>query len=108
MGGGLGSPSNNGFGQRSFGGSALGSSAGGTAGSRIGSSNPGRGSSGKKASKLTLKPASDALADSSPTHSLYDYNYGAEDTGRNTDTIYKSRTEVPPTDNYKFGATNPQ
>ncbi|WP_175230343.1 hypothetical protein [Paraburkholderia humisilvae] len=57
---------------------------------------------------MKLKPASEATANSSSTHSLYDYNYGADDTGRNTDAIYKSRAAAAPTDNYKFGATDTQ
>jgi hypothetical protein len=39
---------------------------------------------------------------------MYDYNYGAEDTGRDSDAIYKSRAEVAPTDDYKFGAADPR
>lgn len=65
------------------------------------------GSSGNKAPKLKLKPASEAAADTS-SHSLYDYNYGADETGRNADSIYKSRAETAPTDNYRFGATDPR
>ena len=62
----------------------------------------------RTAPKLALKPASDAMAGSSATHSQYDYNYGAEDTGRDSSTIYKSRAEVAPTSDYKFGATDPR
>jgi hypothetical protein len=104
-----------GFGQRGAGGSAMGSGGSGgsgaggsqSLGSRTGSSGSRSGSSGHKAPKLKLKPASEAAADSA-SHSMYDYSYGAEDTGRNADSIYKSKDEAAPTDNYKFGATDPR
>jgi hypothetical protein len=101
-----------GFGQRGAGGSAMGSGGSGAGGSqslgsRTGSSGSRSGSSGHKAPKLKLKPASEAAADSA-SHSMYDYSYGAEDTGRNADSIYKSKDEAAPTDNYKFGATDPR
>jgi hypothetical protein len=56
--------------------------------------------------KLALKPASGTSTGAAAVASQYDYNYGAEDTGRDSSTIYKSSEEVAPTDNYKFGATD--
>jgi hypothetical protein len=110
--GGFGSASgSSGFGQHGSGSSTMGSGAGGgshSLGGMAGSSGSHPGSSGGKAPKLKLKPASEATADSSSTHSMYDYNYGADDTGRNADSIYKSRADTTPTDNYKFGATDPR
>lgn len=100
-----------GIGQRSSGssmkgfGGGGGAGSGGLAGSRAGASGSRIGSTGHKVPKLKLKPASEASAGSSG-HSIYDYTYGAEATGRNADAIYKSRDAVAPTDNYKFGATD--
>jgi hypothetical protein len=71
-----------------------------------GGTSPGMPGSRRTKPRLALKPASDAMADSSATHSQYDYNYGAEDTGRDSSTIYKSRADVAPTNDYKFGATD--
>jgi hypothetical protein len=112
LGGSTGSGSN-GIGLRGLNGASAGSgtgsgSAAGAAGSRAGSSMTMPGTHRTKPKKLALKPASQVDADSSATHSQYDYNYGAEDIGRNADSIYKSRAPAAPTDNYKFGATNPR
>jgi hypothetical protein len=88
-------------------GSAMGSGAGSS--QNLGS-NPGGSSSGRKASKmrLKLKPASEATANSAPTRSVYDYTYGADSTGRDTSLLYKSPTDTPPTDNYRYGAADRQ
>jgi hypothetical protein len=103
--------SSSGFGGHA--GSTLGSggagsqSLGGMTGSHAGSSSSGLGSSGGKSPKLKLKPASEASAGSAP-HSFYDYAYGSDQIGRNSDSLYKSPTDVPPTANYRFGATDTQ
>jgi hypothetical protein len=103
-----------GFGQRSSAGSMMGSPGGGgsrglggMAGSQAGASGSSSGSSGGKAPKLKLTAASGASAGSAP-HSFYDYAYGADQIGRNADSLYKSPTDVPPTDNYRFGAADKQ
>jgi hypothetical protein len=116
--GGMAGGGSGGIGLHGLGGSSTAGSggAGGTAASHAGSSisgAPGGTGSSLPGSrhtkpKLALKPASDAMADSSATHSQYDYNYGAEDIGRDSSTIYKSRAEVAPTNDYKFGATDPR
>jgi hypothetical protein len=109
--GGFGGGSSSGLGGHA--GSTLGSggagsqSLGGMTGSHAGSSSSSPGSSGGKAPKLKLKPASEASAGSAP-HSFYDYAYGSDQTGRNSDSLYKSPTDVPPTANYRFGATDTQ
>ncbi|QYD73280.1 hypothetical protein KZJ38_26955 [Paraburkholderia edwinii] len=82
-------------------------SLGGMTGSHAGSSSSGLGASGGKSPKLKLKPASEASAGSAP-HSFYDYAYGSDQIGRNSDSLYKSPTDVPPTANYRFGATDTQ
>jgi hypothetical protein len=70
---------------------------------------PGGGSSGTAAkSSLKLKPASDAMANQASTNSIYSYSYGADNTGRDADTIYRSPSQAAPTDNYKFGAADRQ
>jgi hypothetical protein len=105
-----GSSAGGGFGQRGSAGSTLGSGGGGgsqSLGGRAGSSSSGLGSSGGKSPKLKLKPASEASAGSAP-HSFYDYAYGSDQIGRNSDSLYKSPTDVPPTANYRFGATDTQ
>ena len=35
-------------------------------------------------------------------------SYGSDQIGRNSDSLYKSPTDVPPTANYRFGATDTQ
>jgi hypothetical protein len=113
--GGTGSSAAGGFGSRSggagqhggAGGSTMGSATGGSQslGSPTGSSGSQSGSSGNKTPAPKLQSASKATAGSS-SHSLYDYNYGAGDSGRTADSIYKSKDEAAPTDNYKWGATD--
>jgi hypothetical protein len=90
-----------------LGGGASSSGLGGMAGSHAGSSGSSLGSSGSKAPKLKLKPASEASAGSAP-RSFYDYAYGSDQIGRNSDSLYKSPTDLPPTANYRFGATDTQ
>ncbi|CAB3781812.1 hypothetical protein [Pararobbsia alpina] len=110
-GGGSGNASNS-IGLRGLGGSSAGAGlgmAGGTgshASSSLAGTSSGMPGSRQTKPKFKLKPASNDTAGSSSTHSQYAYDYGAADLGRDASSIYKSRDEVAPTDDYQFGATD--